>query len=132
MEIVVVDNDRALLRSVEIMLSAGGHRVHAFQDPESACLYVEKGGSLDILLLDYVMPRLSGAEVLQRIREFLPARARVVLISGHTEMVESMDLKGLGVETFLPKPLDLQQLDAVLSDFCGERRPGFPRQEKIS
>jgi DNA-binding NtrC family response regulator len=125
MEIVVLDNDRALLRSVEIMLNAGGHRVHVFQDPESACRYVEKGGSLDILLLDYVMPHLSGTEVLQRIRKFLPGHARVVLISGHTEMIESLDLDDLGIARFLPKPLDLEQLDAVIADFYHQKIPGL-------
>jgi DNA-binding NtrC family response regulator len=114
MNIVIVDNDTAFLRSVELMLRAVGHRVHTFFDPETACGYIERGGRPDILLLDYLMPRLSGVELLERIRKFLSHDTRVILISGHTDLIQSLDLGAIGVTAFLPKPLDLQKLDEML------------------
>jgi len=99
------------------MLRADGHRVRTFDDPETACDYVEQGGPLDVLLLDYLMPRLSGVQLLERIRQHLPRDARVVLVSGHTDLVQSLDLKSMGIAAFLPKPLDLLKLDEVLRKF---------------
>jgi DNA-binding NtrC family response regulator len=114
MNVVIVDNDAAFLRSAELMLSADGHRVRTFVNPENACDYIEDGGQPDVLLLDYLMPRLSGVQVLDRIRPHLSREARVVLVSGHTDLVQSLDLKSLGIAAFLPKPLDLQKLDDLL------------------
>jgi DNA-binding NtrC family response regulator len=110
MRVVLVDNDTTLLRSLEIVLSSRGHKVVSFDDPVSACGFIEKGGPLDILIVDYVMPDLDGKALMQRVGPHLPRSCRVILLSGHTDLVEPLDLASIGINAYLPKPLDLDQL----------------------
>lgn len=110
MTVVVVDNDTALLRSLEIFLSQYGHQVEAFNNPAAAAEYLDHQASPDALVVDYVMPGLSGLELLGRSRSRLAESCRVVLISGHTDQIEPLDLEAHGIGQFVPKPLDLFQL----------------------
>ncbi len=67
MNILIVDNDLALLRSLEIVLTAHGHHVTCFSDPATARLYVEQGPDIDVLIVDYVMGEMNGDELLKRL-----------------------------------------------------------------
>ena len=114
MNIVIVDNDKALLRSSEILLSAKGHRVIVFDNPLDACSFLEGAGKPDILIIDYLMPEITGEDVLKRVGKCLPRDCSIYLISGHTDLIEPLDIKGLGVNGFLPKPLDIDQLNRMV------------------
>jgi DNA-binding response OmpR family regulator len=124
MNVIVVDDDAALLRSLAIVLRSRGHTVKSFDNSREACHFIGQsrvGSSparvgagadspVDVLILDYVMPGLTGEELLRETRECLPPTCKVILISGHTDQVEPLDLKGMGVTAFLPKPLDFEEL----------------------
>ena len=114
MKVVLVDNDVALLRSLEIVLSSQGHEVSAFDDPRRACAALEAGASPDVLALDCVMPELSGLEVFERVRDALPKRCKVVFISGHTDQIDSESVMRRGAHGFLAKPLDLDALSRFM------------------
>jgi DNA-binding NtrC family response regulator len=122
MKVVIVDNDIALLRSLEILLSDRGHEVSLFRNPDTACSFIERAGPFDALILDYAMPGLDGAEVLRRIKGRLSEHCKVILMSGHTDLVEPLDLKAMGVSSFLPKPLDFDRLCKMV----GSRDGGAP------
>jgi DNA-binding NtrC family response regulator len=110
MRVVVVDNDVALLRSLEILLCGRGHEVSSFHNPYDACSFIERSASFDALILDYAMPGLNGEEVLQQVRKRLSEDCKIILISGHTDLIEPLDLKAMGIAAFLPKPLDFDRL----------------------
>jgi len=114
MKIVLIENDVALLRTLEIFLKSLGNQVRAFDDPTDACSFLEKYADLDILILDYMMPEFTAPEVLQRVKRHIPDGPKVILISGHTDIIESLDLKEMGVDVFLAKPLDLDLLFEML------------------
>jgi len=44
------------------------------------------------------------------VKGYLPWNCKIILISGFTEVIETMNLEEMGVEMFLPKPLDLDDL----------------------
>ncbi|HOV86611.1 MAG TPA: response regulator [Syntrophobacteraceae bacterium] len=119
MRIVLVENDPVLLKTLEMLLRRQGCQVVAFHEPAMACAFLERGEHFDLLIIDYMMPELTGREVLERVRGRFPKGCRVVLISGHTDVVESLDLKAMGVDTFLPKPLDLKRLRQTISISSG-------------
>lgn len=114
MKVVVIDNDRALIRSLEIFLSTRGHQVIAFDSPTDACAFLQADEGTDVLILDFLMPELTGADVLQRIKKRLPKSCKIILISGHTDLIEPIYLESIGVHAFLPKPLDIDQLTRVM------------------
>jgi DNA-binding response OmpR family regulator len=114
MNIVLIENDVALLRTLEILLKKQGNEVRIFDDPVQACSFLERSPQLDILIIDYMMPNLTAPEVIERVKKHFPKGARIILISGHTDIIETLDLQEMGVDAFLAKPLDLDLLFDLL------------------
>ena len=123
MNVVIVDDDEAFLKSTQILLSRLGHRVLTFTHAGAVCVFMETWGmwaQVDVLILDYMLGERTALDVLRRVRPVLSSTCKVVLISGHTDLVEPLDLKSLGVWTFLPKPLNFERL---LQLAAGQRPP---------
>ena len=121
MNIVLIENDVALLKTLELLLNDWGNQVRGFDDPMVACSFLEQCRDLDILIIDYMMPELTAPEVLEHVRMHLRNAPRVILISGHTDIVATLDLEEMGIDAFLPKPLDLNLLFRLL--YSGQSRP---------
>ena len=82
---------------------------------EALEIYVDRDRRPDIVLMDLDMPRLSGADTLERILEIDPG-ARVILISGYWDESSKRRLLAKGAVEFLGKPVDAPRLrDAVLA-----------------
>lgn len=121
MQVMILDNDRALLRSLSILLERAGHAVRAFEDADPALAALASPGTApDALVLDYVMPQMNGLEFLRRARTWLPAGCRVILISGHTDLLSRVGVAQEGVDALLPKPLDLDELDRLICGCSGD------------
>ena len=110
MLIVIVEDDRFLLRNLEIILRQHGHRVMSFHNAEAALFFLKQRPIMDVLVIDYQLQSLTAKHLLEQLKEVLPKNCKVILISGHTDVVETLDLEEIGVNVFLPKPLDLNQL----------------------
>ena len=117
MDVVIVDDDTALLRSLEIILCAEGHRVTVFSDPSVAYTFFKQGGSADVLILDYVLPGVTGKRFLELLRRYVPRLddSKVIIITGHMEMIDGAKLKAIGAMALLPKPLHLSELCDLVS-----------------
>jgi len=66
--ILVVDDDRVLLRLVQWRLERAGHEVVSVPSPQDALELVLGGKTIDLVVLDVSMPEISGVEVLQTLR----------------------------------------------------------------
>jgi len=115
MLIVIVEDDRFLLRSLEIILRQHGHRVISFHNAEAALFFLKQRPIMDVLVVDYQLRSFTAEHFLEQLKEILPKSCKVILISGHTDVVEKLNLEEMGVGTFLPKPLDLDQLLVKIS-----------------
>lgn len=114
MRIAVVDNDRALVRSLTLVLSNQGHEVAGFVDAETAAAQLGRTLHPDVLILDCVMPRLNGGDLLERVHARLPVHCRVFLISGHSDCLHEQRLDSFRLSARLPKPLDLNALSRLV------------------
>lgn len=113
MRITVVDNDRALLRSLEILLGAEGHEVACFAEPSQALEALETLEAEawpELLLVDYMMPVMTGTDLLRALRRHRPSGCACVVITAHADQLSQSDLRDLGVQAVLAKPLDLSRL----------------------
>ena len=117
MNVVVIDNDTALLKSLEIILGDRGYSVQSFSIAQKGYSYIEQGAPVDVLIVDYAMPDLMGDELLKKTRRFLSDKCRVILISGHSSLIDPLQIKDWGAQIFLAKPLDLERLYQVMGDF---------------
>lgn len=106
--VAVVDDDEAVRDSLRFLLETAGFDVHTF---ESACKFLAAGGQDDrlCLLLDQHMPRVTGLDLLRRLRENgrdLP----VALMTGSPSPELARRALELGAAEILEKPLTEEDL----------------------
>jgi two-component system response regulator AtoC len=107
-KILIIDDDQALARSLEIQLKAEGHGVvvaHNVSDGMTALKELVP----DLVLLDLNLPDEHGLKALPVIFANLPG-VTVVIMTGNTENSEAVDAMRDGAFDYLRKPLDLDEL----------------------
>jgi CheY-like chemotaxis protein len=112
--ILVVDDEPQVRELLDRVLSAQGYRVLTACDGEEALRVVEhQVGTIDLVLLDLVMPRLSGELVLATLRSYYK-QLPVIVMSGHTERETLQNVGRNANASYLGKPFKLAVLlDAV-------------------
>jgi DNA-binding response OmpR family regulator len=118
MKILVVDDNRLLATILADHLAARGHEVVAAFDGKLAEVFCERD-RYDLLVIDMVLPRVDGADLLQRLREKHHA-CRAVVITGFPELAseEAQRLESLGVEAVLQKPFSFAEVDDLVARLC--------------
>jgi len=112
-EILVIDDEEDLLNIFNKYLTGRGMKVSTAGDGMEA-LALCRDRKYDVILMDYIMPGLSGLGLIHRIRELTPD-SRLVVITGKRIPDESeQELESL-IAAFLRKPLDLKRLGETLS-----------------
>ena len=113
---LVVEDEEAMLHLLRNLLAERGYRVLTAVDGEEATArYRRNGDDIDVVLLDLDLPKISGAEVLRKIRAKNPG-ARVVVTSGYLEPELKAALAREGVSRFVHKPYVPQEVIAALED----------------
>jgi two-component system, OmpR family, response regulator MtrA len=120
--VLLVDDDAALLEVMSIVLSSEGYRVVTATDGAEALREVGRDG-LDLVVLDVMLPRVSGFEVLKKIRE--KSDLPVVMLTAKSQSVDKVVGLELGADDYITKPFDTKELLARIRAIL--RR--FGRQE---
>src|ERR671916_470625 len=120
--ILLVDDDAALLEVMSIVLASEGYRVVTAADGAEALREVERN-RLDLVVLDVMLPRISGFEVLKKIRE--KSDVPVVMLTAKGQSVDKVVGLELGADDYITKPFDTKELLARIKAIL--RR--FGRQE---
>ena len=116
MHIMVLDDDEALVKSLGIHLRHLGHFVTSCRYPWKALERLHGGETPAVIIVDLVMPGMSGERFIREARVKVGDHCRMILISGHTDVVDEKKLESLRVAAFLPKPLDVTLLTALLKE----------------
>ena len=69
MKILVVDDEKVLVKGIKFNLESEGYQVEAGYDGEEA-VELARSGSFDLIILDLMMPKIDGLQACMRIREF--------------------------------------------------------------
>lgn len=113
--ILIADDEPNIVLSLEFVLQEEGYRVRVARDGQEALDAVE-AELPDLLLLDVMLPRVSGFEVCQRIRgDERWKHLRVVMLSAKGREVEVHKGLALGADAYVTKPFALQDLLAELA-----------------
>lgn len=108
--ILVVDDEEMLRESAAEILLQCGFKVISAQNGEEALQHMEAhGDEIRLVLLDMVMPVLSGREAFFRIKQIRPD-ARILLSSGNRQDERVQELLAAGVDDFIAKPYSLLEL----------------------
>ena len=96
--ILVIDDEKNYLMVMQALLADAGYEVTALSDPEMALHFLEES-EVDVVITDMKMPKLSGKEVLQRVKKSWPQLPVLIMTAfGSIESaVEAMRIISLGV-----------------------------------
>ena len=121
--VAVVDDDRAVLESLEDLLQSGAYEVRTFP---SGTAFLKSGalGAVDCLITDVSMPGLNGLELERQVRLERPALP-VVLITGQEATWKEAQRVARAVRSrfLFAKPLDCDALLAVIEKQISVRLP---------
>ncbi|GAA0539960.1 two-component system response regulator ChvI [Rhizomicrobium palustre] len=114
--IALVDDDKNILASVQMLLEQEGYHVRTFSDG-AAALTGLTGTPPDLAILDIKMPRMDGLELLRRLRQVQESIPVIFLTSKDEEIDELMGLNA-GADDYIRKPFSqrllLERVKAVL------------------
>jgi two-component system nitrogen regulation response regulator NtrX len=119
-DILVVDDEAQVLKSIVDILRDEGYRVAGVTDGHDALRAIQKRPP-DLVILDIWMPGLDGLEVLGAIKR-LHAEVPVVMISGHGTIETAVRATKLGAYDYLEKPLDLDKVQLTVRHALEQRR----------
>ena len=128
MRILLAEDDRDLARAVCTLLERSGYAVDAVDNGEDA-LDLAQSSTYDGIILDWMMPRMDGIQVLKQLRSKHNATPCLMLTARETveDRVTGLDA---GADDYLPKPFAAKELLARLRAML--RRGGSWQEEKLT
>ena len=113
--ILAIDDEEGFLVILKVTLTSQGYLVHTASSPSEAIkLYGERWQEISMVLLDYLLPEMSGDSVFENLQRLNPD-VRVVLLTGCEESVADKMLKN-GLRGYLQKPFDFPDLAQKIRD----------------
>ncbi|MEX2630631.1 MAG: response regulator transcription factor [Tistlia sp.] len=112
MRVLVVEDDAALAKSIELMLRSDGY-VCDVTDLGEDGLEIGKLYDYDIIILDLMLPDIDGYEVLRRLRQ-ARVKTPILILSGLSGLDDKLKGLGFGADDYLTKPFDKRELTARL------------------
>ncbi len=121
--VFVVDDERNLREGLVELVEGEGYEAAEAADGESAVARLrDRSVAPDVVLLDLRMPRLDGLGVLRAIRREELTTAPVVVVSAFGESSAMIEAMRLGAYDYVTKPLDVDELLAILGRAAEQRR----------
>lgn len=109
-KILVADDSVTVRRLVSARLAADGYEVLEAEDGEQA-LALARAEQPSLIVLDKVMPKLDGFEVVRALRDEPSTRAiAIIMLSERAGEEDVLDGLGLGVDEYMPKPFSPREL----------------------
>ena len=115
--VVVVDDDRRVLESLQNLLESAGYATHGFASAQ-ALLASRVWGTFSLLITDIGMPEIDGFALCRRVQSERPGTP-VLLITGGERLLQ--EAEGLGVPVFF-KPVDADQLLSSVAEKLEEQQ----------
>src|SRR5204863_6255125 len=113
--VLAIDDSATILKVVQLVLSKAGYVVHTAGDGEEG-LRLAHDARPDLILLDFVMPRMNGYQVCRALADSEATRGvPVVLMSAKGDQVGERFVKVMGIVDYISKPFSPEALTAVVA-----------------
>ena len=109
MRILVVDDEKLLVKGIKFNLENEGYTVETAFDGEEA-LRLAREMQFDLIILDLMLPKIDGLEVCRRIREFI--NTPVIMLTAKGEDTDKLIGFEYGADDYITKPFNIMELKA--------------------
>ena len=120
--VLLVDDDLHLSQLLSEYLDGEGFAVHTAKDGEQALHHLREGLVVDVMVLDIMMPKISGLEVLKQVRQF--SQLPVIMLTGRGDDIDRILGLEMGADDYLAKPCNPRT--AAYTPRC-QRDTHFPK-----
>ncbi len=109
MKILVVDDEKTLVKGIKFNLENEGYHVECAYDG-AAAVELARNNKFDLLILDVMMPEVDGLEACMRIREF--SNVPIIMLTAKSEDADKLMGFECGADDYLTKPFNILELKA--------------------
>ena len=109
MKILVVDDERLLVKGIKFNLENEGYQVECAYDG-AAAVDLAREGQFDLIILDLMMPEIDGLEACMRIREF--SNVPIIMLTARSEDTDKIIGFECGADDYITKPFNILELKA--------------------
>ena len=108
-KILVVDDERVLVKGITFNLKNEGYQVETGYDGEEA-VELAREGNFDLIILDLMMPKIDGLQACMRIREF--SNVPIIMLTARSEDTDKIIGFECGADDYITKPFNILELKA--------------------
>ena len=119
--ILIIDDERDMVKLLRYRLECCGYKVLAAYDGESGLKIIDEG-KFDLVILDIMLPRLSGFDICKQLKSDSRTKGIIIIILSAKGMKGDIE-KGLksGADYYLTKPFEPDELEKIIKRmFSGE------------
>ena len=127
MRILIIEDEKTLADSLEMLLESKGFETEAVYDGESGAEYAETG-VYDLLILDVMMPGLNGYDVARSVRQ-KRCNTPILMLTAKSGIEDRIEGLNAGADYYLTKPFDSRELVACINALL--RRQGNQVDELV-
>ena len=109
MKILVVDDEKLLVKGIKFNLENEGYQVECAYDG-AAAVELAREGQFDLIILDLMMPEIDGLEACMRIREF--SNVPIIMLTARSEDTDKIIGFECGADDYITKPFNILELKA--------------------
>lgn len=124
MKILVVDDEKLLVKGMKFNLEQEGYQVLTAFDGEEA-VRLAHDDSIDLILLDLMLPRLDGFSACREIRRF--SDVPIIMLTAKSEDVDKILGLEYGADDYITKPFNIRELTARIKAILRRLSPAPPR-----
>ena len=129
MKILVVDDEKLLVKGIKFNLENDGYEVITGSDGQEA-LEIASREHVDLIILDLMMPRMDGLEACQRIREF--SDVPIMMLTAKADDMDKLMGFEHGCDDYLTKPFNILELKARVRALLRRSVGGKSKKEERS
>ncbi|MCL2397270.1 MAG: response regulator transcription factor [Defluviitaleaceae bacterium] len=128
-KILVVDDEKLIVKGIKFSLEQDGMEVAVAHDGEEA-LQLARVGNFDLIVLDVMLPKLDGLEVCQGIREF--SATPIIMLTAKSEDMDKIMGLEYGADDYITKPFNILELKARIKAILrrSTKKVGADRPDK--
>ena len=119
--ILLIDDEEMIIDIGEELLVELGYKVLAARSgPEALDVYAKKYESIDLVIMDMIMPGMGGGEAFDRLKKINP-KVKVLLSSGYSINGQASRILKRGCDGFIQKPFHMKQLSEKIHSIIGKK-----------
>ncbi|MCL2030643.1 MAG: ATP-binding protein, partial [Oscillospiraceae bacterium] len=130
-KVLVVDDVRSNLFVAEGLLLPYELQIETALSGYEAIKKIFVGHTYDIIFMDHMMPQMDGIETTRKLRES-GYKGTIIALTANALLGNDVMFKQNGFDDFIPKPIDIRYLNAVLNQYIRDRYPEEAAKHKLT